>query len=99
MWTIFLILLPASLAAMALRNLHWAAMGCVIYGTVGFALDVATAFQIITNDTDLFPALLLGWISGFLNFLLIVLGGQAFLDGFQASTPPRSRPPNPPPLA
>src|SRR5215203_2547901 len=73
-WTIFLILLPAGLAAMALRNMHWAAMGCVIYGTVGFALDVATAVQIITNDTDLFTALLLSGISGFLNFLLIALG-------------------------
>ncbi len=84
---------------MALRNLHWAAMACVIYGTVGFALDVATAVQIITKDTDLFAPLMMSGISGFLNFVLIVLGGQAFLDGFQAPLPPGSRPPNPPPPA
>ena len=99
MWTIFLVLLPAGLAAMALRNVHWAAMGCVIYGTVGFALDVATVVQVISKTSDLFPALLLSGISGFLNFLLLVFGGQAFLDGFQAPKPPKSRPPSPPPLA
>src|SRR5215203_41426 len=66
MWTIFLVLLPAGLAAMALRNVHWAAMGCVIYGTVGFALDVATVVQVISKTSDLFPALLLSGISGFL---------------------------------
>ena len=82
---------------MALRNLHWAAMACVIYGTVGFALDVATAVQVITKDTASFASLTVSAISGFLNFVLILLGGQAFLDGFQAPSPPGSRPPSPPP--
>lgn len=96
MWTVFLILIPVGLAAIVWQKVRWAAMGCVIYGTVGFALDVATAVQVITKDPDLFPALASSGVSGLLNFLLIVFGGRAFLDVSQAPPPPGSRPPSPP---
>lgn len=33
-------------------KIRWAAMACVIYGTVGLALDLATTVQILTNDSD-----------------------------------------------
>jgi hypothetical protein len=96
MWTVFLILIPVGLTAIVWQQVRWAAMGCVIYGTVGFALDVATVVQVITKDTDMFPALASSGISGILNFLLIVFGGRAFLDVSGVPPPPGSRPPNPP---
>lgn len=96
MWTVFLALLPVALAAVVWQKIRWAAMACVIYGTVGLALDLATAVQVITKDAQVFPALAVNGISGLLNFLLILFGGQLFLDGFQAPQPPESRPPNPP---
>jgi hypothetical protein len=96
LWTIFLILLPVGLAAAVWRNFRWAAMASVIYGTVGLALDFATAVQVITEDTEIFAALASSAVSGLLNFLLIVFGGQAFLDVSQAPPPPESRPPSPP---
>ena len=96
MWTVFLLLIPLGLAALVWQQIRWATMACVIYGTVGLALDVATAVQVITKDPQLFPALLGSGLSGLLNFLLIVFGGRAFLDVYQAPPPPGSRPPSPP---
>jgi hypothetical protein len=96
MWTVFLVLVPVGLAALAWQQLRWGAMASVIYGTVGLALDLATAVQIITKDTEVFPALAGTGISGLLNFFLIVFGGQVFFDIWQTPPPPGSRPPNPP---
>jgi len=96
MWILFLALIPVGLAAMVWQRIRWAAMGCVIYGTVGLALDLATGVQVLTKNGDLFPILASSGISGVLNFLLILFGGQALLDVSQAPPPPGSRPPSPP---
>lgn len=95
-WCGFLILTPLGLGAIAWMGQRWAVMVCVIYGTVGLALDVATVVQSVTNDQAVGPALLGSGISGALNFLLIVLGGRSFLDVTQEPPPPRSRPSSPP---
>ena len=71
-------------------------MVCVMYGSVGLALDLATTIQILTKDPEIMPSFLNNLISGCLNFLLILFGGRAFLDVTQAPRPQESRPPNPP---
>lgn len=95
-WFGFLVVLPIGLAAIVAMRLRWAAMACVIYGTVGLALDLATAVQIVTADGDPFPALIGSGLSAVLNFLLIAFGGQEFLDVVPGRWPPESRPPSPP---
>jgi hypothetical protein len=96
LWTVFLLCAPVGLAATVWRNVRWGAMAGVIYGTVGLALDLATAVQVITKDAELLPALATSGVSGLLNFLLIVYGGQVFLNVPPAPRRPGSRPPNPP---
>ena len=95
-WMIMLVGLPAALAAILWTRWHWAAMACVIYGTVGLALDLATAVQILTKDQPTFVGLFTNGISGLLNFLLILFGGRAFLHSSLRTTLPESRPPSPP---
>ncbi len=95
-WIGFLVLLPVGLAILVWLKLRWAAMACVIYGTVGLALDLATTVQILTKDSDVFFPLMSSVVSGLVNFLLIVFGGRAFLDVTQAPRPLESRPPSPP---
>ena len=95
-WFSFLVAAPIGLAAIVWGKLAWAAMACVIYGTVGLALDLATIVQILTKDLPGDPALLRSGISGVLNFLLIALGGRSFLEMRQGPPPPESRPPSPP---
>jgi len=97
-WVAFLVLTPVGLAMLVWLKIRWAAMACVIYGTVGLALDLATTVQILTNDSDLFGSLMSSVVSGLLNFLLILFGGRSFLDVTQAPLPLESRPPNPPSL-
>ena len=92
----FLVLMPIGLGMLVWRGFRWAAMACVMYGTVGLALDLATVVQILTKDPDQFFPLLSSLVSGLLNFLLIVFGGRSFLDVVQASPPRESRPPSPP---
>lgn len=95
-WIGFLVLTPLCLAILIWRGFWWAAMACVMYGTVGLALDLATTIQILTKDQEIVPSFMNTLISGCLNFLLILFGGRAFLDVTQAPTPQESRPPNPP---
>jgi hypothetical protein len=95
-WIGFLVLTPLCLAILIWRGFWWAAMACVMYGTVGLALDLATTIQILTKDQEVVLSFLNTLISGCLNFLLILFGGRAFLDVTQAPTPQESRPPNPP---
>ncbi len=95
-WVGFLVAMPVGLAALVWRQQRWALMGCVIYGTVGLALDLATIVQILTKGSPDDGALLRSGISGVLNFLVIVLGGRLFLDVPQEPMPPGCRPPNPP---
>jgi hypothetical protein len=95
-WIGLLVLIPVGLAAVVGLRLRGAAMACVIYGTVGLALDLATIVQILTAQADWSPSLVTSGISGVLNFLVVALAGQAFLDVAQAPAPPEARPPNPP---
>lgn len=95
-WIGFLVVTPLCLALLIWRGLWWAAMVCVMYGTVGLALDLATTIQILSKDPEAGLSFLHNLISGGLNFLLILFGGRSFLDGTQAPTPQESHPPNPP---
>lgn len=96
-WRIgFFILTPLTLAVLIWLHLRWAAMACVIYATVGLALDMATIIQVLTKDSELGVSLIANALSGLFNFFLIVLGGRSFLDVGQGPMPLESRPPNPP---
>lgn len=95
-WIGFLILMPVGLAVVVWLKIRWATMACVIYGTVGLALDLATMVQILTKDSHVLLSLISSVASGLLNFLLIVFGGRSFLDVTQAPLPLESRPPSPP---
>jgi len=98
-WIGFLLLMPVGLAVLIWLKLRWAAMACVMYGTIGLALDLATTVQILTKDSDVLVPLISSVASGLLNFLLIVFGGRSFLDVTQTPLPQESHPPNPPSLS
>lgn len=96
-WRIaFFILIPLGLALLVWFQFRWAAMACVMYATVGLAMDVATMVQTLTSDSDVGGSLILSGTSGLLNFFLIVFGGRSFLDVGQGLMPPKSRSPSPP---
>lgn len=94
-WMGFLVLMPMGLGVLVWQGIRWSGMACVIYGTIGLALDLATAVQILTRDSDIFRPILSSGISGVLNFLLILFGGRSFLNVFRGPLPQESRPPNP----
>lgn len=98
-WIGFLILVPMVLGLLVWRRVLWAAMACVIYGTVGFALDLSTTVQILTKDSDIVLPVLSSSVSGALNFLLIVFGGRSFVEAFRAPQPQEFHPPSPPSLS
>lgn len=79
-WIVFFALVPFSLGLLVWCGFRWALMACVMYGTVGLAMDVATMVQILSKDPDVMLTLLSSLVSGFLNFLLILFGGRSFLD-------------------
>lgn len=93
----FLILMPVGLAALVWQSARWAPMVCVMYGTVGLALDLATVVQMIAKSQDGWSDFFAAGISGILNFLLIVYGGKALLDVERRPSPPGYHPPSPPP--
>lgn len=92
----FFILLPLGLAILIWLGFRWAAMVCVIYATVGLAMDLATIVQLQIRDLDTVHSLITSGISGVFNFLLIVFGGRWLLDVDQELMPPKSHPPSPP---
>lgn len=93
-WRIgFFILTPLTLAILIGLQLRWAAMVCVIYATIGLALDVATIIQ-VTKDSEVGVSLIANLVSGLFNFLLIIFGGRSFLDVGQKPRPLEHRPPN-----
>lgn len=98
-WIVFLMLMPAGLGTLVWLRFRWAAMACVMYGTVGLALDLSTVVVVLTKDADGLWSLLTNLVSGGLNFLLILIGGRSFLGGVVVQPPPESRPPNPPVLS
>lgn len=96
-WRIsFFVLVPLALTGLIWLRLRWASMVCVIYATVGLALDVATIVQVLTKDSEVGVSLIADMVSGLFNFLLIVFGGRSFLDVGQGPTPLEPHPPNPP---
>lgn len=92
----FFIGLPLALAILVWFQFRWAAMVCVMYATIGLAMDIATLVQVLKNDSELPVTLLRNGVSGVFNFLLIVFGGRSFLDVSEALMLQESRPPNPP---
>lgn len=96
-WRIgFFILTPLALSVLIWLRFRWAAMACVIYATVGLALNIATIIQVVTKDSEVGVALIANVISGLFNFFLIVFGGRSFLDVGPVPMPLEPRPPNPP---
>jgi hypothetical protein len=89
-------ILPLALGSAVWMGWTWAAMACVVYGTIGLALDLATVISILGGKGETVTMLALSGISGTLNLLLVVFGGRAFWNALQGLRPPGSRPPNPP---
>ena len=95
-WTLYLIAIPTALAVLVWIGWTWTSMTCVIYGTVGLALDLATVTSILGGQGETGALFLISAMSGTVNFLLILFGGRAFLHSFQGTALPESRPPSPP---
>lgn len=95
LWNGFLFAIPIVLTAFLLARARWALMGAVMYGTIGLALDISTVVQELTKADGQPAILMLSGLTGLLNFVLIALGGRAFLDVLQPASPPASRAPNP----
>ena len=95
-WGVFLVLLPLALGSAIWTEWTWAAMACVVYSTIGLALDLATVTSILGGKGGTDALLWLSGISGTLNLSLIVFGGRAFWSCLQGPRPPESPPPNPP---
>lgn len=96
-WLLFLYGLPLVLIGCLLASQRWALMAAVMYGTVGLALDISTIVQGLTKPHVPQTILAVSGVTGLLNFLLIVFGGKSFLNVMNASSPPESPRPNPPP--
>jgi hypothetical protein len=95
-WIGFLIGLPILLAALMSFDLRWTGMVVVMYATIGLALDIATLVQEISKPDGKAQIVMAGLLSGAINFLLVVCGGQAVLGGRSAQPLRVSRRPNPP---
>ena len=95
-WMLYLIAFPITLAGLVWIGWTWTSMTCVIYGTVGLALDLATVTSILGGEGETGALFLISAMSGTVNFLLILFGGRAFLHSFQGTALPESRPPSPP---
>ena len=95
-WMAYLIAFPITLVGLVWIGWTWTAMACVIYGTVGLALDLATVTSILGEQGEIGPLLLFSALSGIVNFLLILFGGRAFLHSSLEAGLPGSRPPSPP---
>lgn len=95
-WMLYLLAFPLTLAGLVWMGWAWTAMVCVIYGTVGLALDLATVTSILGGKGEVGSLFFFSAMSGVVNLSLILFGGRAFLQSFQGTTLPVSRPPNPP---
>jgi hypothetical protein len=93
--TAFLFGLPLLLAGGLLFHARWTLMACVIYGTVGLALDISTVVYDLTHSQAGPAPLALSAASGLVNFLLIIFGGRGFLDVGPAAEPQAGPPPSP----
>lgn len=95
-WMLYLIAAPLALAVLVRIGWTWTAMACVIYGTVGLALDLSTLASILGGPGEVGALLLVSAMSGIVNFLLVLFGGRAFLHESLGTVLPGSHPPSPP---
>jgi hypothetical protein len=93
---LYLLAFPITLAALVWMGWSWTAMACVIYGTIGLALDLSTVTSILGGQGESGTLFLFSAMSGIVNFLLTLFGGRAFFHSFQGTRLPVSRPPSPP---
>ena len=96
MWWLFLVMLPVALATAIVIGWTWSAAVCVVYGTIGLALDLATVVSVLGGRGESDLTLGLSIVSGSANGALIILGGRAFSTLLEQRRPPGSRPPSPP---
>ena len=96
LWWLFLVLMPLVLASFVMVGWTWPAMACVVYGTIGLAIDLSTLLALLGGPHKSSLTLILSTLSGSANFLLIVFGGRAFWSALEERWPPESRPPSPP---
>ena len=95
-WMLYLLAFPIALAGLVWMGWSWTAMACVIYGTIGLALDLATITSILGGQGEPGALFLFSAMSGIVNFSLMLFGGRAFFHALQGTTLPVSRPPSPP---
>lgn len=95
-WMLYLVACPVALAGLVWFQWAWTGMACVIFGTVGLALDLATITGILSGQGETGILFLFSVISAIVNFLLILFGGRAFFHSLLGSALPVSRPPSPP---
>jgi len=95
-WMLYLLACPLTLAGLVWMGWTWTAMACVIYGTVGLALDLATISSILAGQGETGTLLFFSAMSGIANFVLILVGWRVFLRSLQGTSLPLSRPPSPP---
>ena len=93
---LYLLCFPLILAGFVWTGWTWTAMACVIYSTVGLALDLATVTSILGGKGETDTLFFFSVMSGIVNFLLILFGGRAFWHSLQGSALPVSPPPSPP---
>jgi hypothetical protein len=86
-WWFFLVILPLMLASVVLMGWAWAAIACVVYGTIGLALDLATAVSMLGGHERSVLTLALTVVSGSANFAMIVFGGRGFWTALQRPRP------------
>ena len=86
-WWFFLVVLPLVLASVLLMGWAWAAMACVVYGTIGLALDLATAVSMLAGHERSVLTLALTVVSGSANFAMIVFGGRGVWTVLQRPRP------------
>lgn len=96
LWWLFLVLIPLVLASFVMLGWTWPSMACVVYGTVGLAIDLSTLVPLLGRLHESSLKVVLGTLSGSANLLLIVFGGRAFWSALEELRPPESRPPSPP---
>ena len=90
-WGLFLTGAPIILVFLVLIGWSWTAMASVMYGTIGLALDLATATSLFGRTAFSGQQLMEVILSGGFNLALIVVSSHAFVQALPRGFPP----PNP----